>query len=87
MHNPTERAEADKPKDAGPDEEENGDEKSALQELTESGDKKAGQCRDHIACRALACRHPANKIRSGMDVYPAKDGHLAGAQLLQNRRG
>lgn len=87
MHDPSERADADKPKDTGPDEKDNGGEKSPLQELAESGDKKAGQCRDHIARRALACRHPANKIGSSIDVYPAKDASLTGTQLLQNRRG
>ena len=74
MHNPAQRAEADEPEDAGSDEKEKSGEKTSLQELAESGDKQAGQRRNHVSRRTLARCHDANKRLLGQLVDSAKAG-------------
>ena len=78
MHDPTERADADKPEHARPDEEKHGGEKAALQKLPEAGNKKTGQGRDHISRGALAsfC-HVSNKSRGRTVVDPSKKTYPA----------
>lgn len=72
MHDPAQHADADKPQDSGPDEKQDGGEKAALHQLTEAGDKEAGQRRDDVSRGALACSHTATKRRSRPVVDPAK---------------
>ena len=72
MHDPAESADTDEPKNTRADKKQNGGEKSPLQELPETRDKKAGQCRDHISRRALACCHHFNKRLPGRLVDTAK---------------
>ena len=63
MHDPAERAEADEPEDSGADKKQKRRKKAALHELPEPGEEKAGQRRNYITRRALACRHGTNKSR------------------------
>jgi hypothetical protein len=72
MHDPSERADADKPKDAGTDEEKNRRQKTPLNELAEAGDKKAGEGSNDISGRSLSRSHGNNRLHSGRDCLPCK---------------